>query len=46
MYQLDAARVPVRSETVNKRAAVHRFCMTTRTVEWAPEPEFSKREYP
>jgi hypothetical protein len=32
-------------KTVNKRVAVHRLLVATRTVEWAPEPEFSKAEY-
>ena len=31
-------------KTVNKRAAVHRLFVSTRTVEWASEPEFSKAE--
>ena len=34
------------AETVNKRVASHQLVSLTRTVEWAPEPEFSKAEYP
>ncbi len=44
MNQLDAFAAPGATETVNKRAAVHRLFVSTRTVEWAPEPEFSKAE--
>ncbi|ANO52327.1 hypothetical protein BA177_15045 [Woeseia oceani] len=44
VYQLDAAQDPASTETVNKRAAVHRFINQLGQSNGPQEPECSKGE--